>query len=64
MKICKFAVVVFTMAMLSGSSMIEQAWWGDLIYPGAEVFDAKRFADSVRETEQAIAAVQHLGKSE
>ena len=45
MKICKSAVVVFTMAMLSGSSMIAQAWWGDLIYPGAEVFDAKRFAD-------------------
>ena len=59
MKICKSAVVVFTMAMLSGSSMIAQAWWGDLIYPGAEVFDAKRFADSVRETEQAIAAVQN-----
>lgn len=59
MKICKSAVVVFTMAILSGTSMIAQAWWGDLIYPGAEVFDAKRFADSVRETEQAIAAVQN-----
>jgi hypothetical protein len=59
MKLCKSAVVVFTMAMLSGSSMIAQAWWGDLIYPGAEVFDAKRFSDSVRETEQAIAAVQN-----
>lgn len=59
MKICKSVVVVFTMAMLSGSSMIAQAWWGDLLYPGAHVFDAKRFADSVRETEQAIAAVQN-----
>ncbi|MBP2657004.1 MAG: hypothetical protein H6Q69_36 [Firmicutes bacterium] len=60
MKIRKTAVVVFTMAMLSGSSMIAQAWWGDLIYPGAHVFDAKRFADSVRETEQAIAAVRNI----
>ena len=59
MKIHKTALVVFTMAVLSGSSMIAQAWWGDLIYPGAHVFDAKRFADSVRETEQAIAAVQN-----
>jgi hypothetical protein len=59
MKIHKTAVVVFTMAILSGSSMIAQAWWGDLIYPGAHVFDAKRFVDSVRETEQAIVAVQN-----
>lgn len=59
MKIRKTAVVVFTLAVLSGSSMIAQAWWGDLIYPGAEVFDAKRFADNVKETEQAIAAVQN-----
>ena len=59
MEIRKTAVVVFTMVMFSGSSMIAQAWWGDLIYPGAEVFDPKRFADSVRETAQAIAAVQN-----
>lgn len=59
MKIRKTAVVVFAMAVSIGSSMIAQAWWGDLIYPGAEVFDAKRLADSVRETEQAIAAVQN-----
>ena len=59
MKIHKTAVVVFTVAVLSGSSMIAQAWWGDLLYPGAHVFDAKRFADSIKETEQAIAAVQN-----
>jgi len=59
MKICKTAVVVSTIAILTGSSMIAQAWWGDLLYPGAEVFDAKRFVDSVEETEQAIAAVQN-----
>lgn len=59
MKICKATVIVSTVAILTGSSMIAQAWWGDLLYPGAEVFDAKRFADSVRETEQAIAAVQN-----
>ena len=59
MKIHKTAVVVFTMAVLSGSSMIAQAWWGDLLYPGAHVFDAKRFADSIKETEQAVAAVQN-----
>lgn len=59
MKICKTVVVVSVLAIFSGSSMIAQAWWGDLLYPGAEVFDAKRFADSVRETAQAIAAVQN-----
>ena len=59
MKICKTAIVLSTAAMLTGSSIIAQAWWGDLLYPGAEVFDAKRFADSVKETEQAIAAVQN-----
>lgn len=53
MEIRKTAVGVFTVVVLSGSSMVAQAWWGDLIYPGAHVFDAKRFADSVRETEQA-----------
>lgn len=59
MKIHKNAVVIFTVAVLSGSSMIAQAWWGDLLYPGAHVFDAKRFADSIKETEQAVAAVQN-----
>ncbi|MGL5271560.1 MAG: hypothetical protein ACRC7I_13740 [Selenomonadaceae bacterium] len=59
MKIRKTAIVISVIAMFSGSSMIAQAWWGDLLYPGAEVFDAKRFADSVKETEQAIAAVQN-----
>ncbi len=59
MKIRKTAVVVSTIAILSGSSIIVQAWWGDLLYPGAHVFDARRFADSVKETEQAIAAVQN-----
>lgn len=59
MKIRKVAVVVFAMAILTESSIIAQAWWGDLLYPGAEVFDGKRLADSVRETEQAIAAVQN-----
>ncbi|WP_196591937.1 hypothetical protein [Pectinatus frisingensis] len=59
MRIRKAAVVVFTIAMLSGSSLIAQAWWGELLYPGAYVFDAKRFADNVKETEQAIAAVQN-----
>ena len=59
MKIRKSAVVVFTMVVLGGSSMIAQAWWGDLLYPGAHVFDDKRFADSVKETEQTLVAVQN-----
>lgn len=59
MKIHKTIVVVVTIVMFGGSSMIAQAWWGDWLYPGAAVFDAKRFADSVQETEQAIAAVQN-----
>ncbi len=59
MKIHKTIVVVVAIVTFWGSSMIAQAWWGDLLYPGASVFDAKRFADSVQETEQAIAAVQN-----
>ncbi|KMO86312.1 hypothetical protein AB840_08790 [Megasphaera cerevisiae DSM 20462] len=59
MKIRKTAIVVSVIAMFSGSSMIAQAWWGDLLYPGAEVFDTKRFADSVKETERAIGTVQN-----
>jgi len=59
MKIRKTAGIISIIAILSGSSMIAQAWWGDLLYPGAQVFDAKRFADSVKETEQTIAAVQN-----
>ena len=59
MKIHKIVVAISVVVLCSGSTMIAQAWWGDLLYPGAMVFDTKRFADSIRETEQAIATVQN-----
>lgn len=42
-------------ALLSTTAALPAgAWFGSGLYPGAYVFDAKRFADSVKETAQVV----------
>ncbi len=61
MKLKKALIAILTVSVFSGFSLgIVQAWggWGP-IKPGDHVFDAKRFADSVRETAQMLQTLQN-----
>ena len=57
-------VLSATTIFFSCSTSISYAWgWYDLIPPGSEVFDLKRFMDSAKETAQMLATVQNTLKN-
>lgn len=59
------AVILTVAVIFYGSSFsVSYAWgWENLIPPGSEVFDLKRFTDSVKETAQAVLVVQNSLKN-
>lgn len=63
MKAHKIVAILASTVIFSGSIFSVAHAWGDVLYPGALVIDLKRFADSVKETENAVLVVQNTLKN-
>ena len=57
------AIVIFLFAFFCSTFTIANAKWKLPIHPGDHVFDAKRFADSVKETAKTVLVVQNALES-
>lgn len=59
MKIAKKILMLTIVAFSACTVTITSAFWGGILKPGDHVFDAKRFADSLKETAEMLKTVQN-----